>query len=312
MTDITIGVDVSKDTLDIHVHPDGDHCQFSNDAKGFRAILRWLATRPVVRLVFEATGPYHRAFERAMGEAGLPLCKVNPRQAKRFGEAIGQLAKTDRMDAAMLARFGALIEPEVRPAPSKIISDLKDLNVARNALIKDRTAAKNREKNLTSTLLRRQSRQRLCAIESHLKEIENAICVLINGDEGLCRKFSILVSIPGIAERSASALLIDMPELGELAAQQAAALSGTAPMTRQSGKRTGKAFVSGGRVHVRQALYMPALVATRFNPDMKAKYTQLTGRGKPPKVAITALMRKLIVLANALIRDDREWSPRPT
>ena len=248
MTDITIGVDVSKDTLDVHVHPDGDHCQFSNDQKGFKAILRWLAARPVVRLVFEATGAYHRAFERAMGEA----------------------------------------------------------------LIKDRTAAKNREKTLTSTLLRRQSRQQLCAIQSHLKEIESAIRAIIKADDGLCRKFAILVSIPGIAERSAFALLIDMPELGELEAQQAAALSGTAPMTRQSGKRTGKAFVSGGRVKVRQALYMPALVATRFNPDMKAKYIELRERGKPPKVAITALMRKLIVLANALIRDDREWSPRLT
>tara|TARA_R110002050_G_C8814989_1_gene503951 strand:- start:19 stop:957 length:939 start_codon:yes stop_codon:yes gene_type:complete len=312
MTDITIGVDVSKDTLDVHVHPDGDHCQFSNDQKGFKAILRWLAARPVVRLVFEATGAYLRAFERAMGEAGLPLCKVNPRQAKRFGEAIGQLAKTDRMDAAMLARFGALIEPEVRPAPARVISDLKDLHVAQTALIKDRTAAKNREKTLTSTLLRRQSRQQLCAIQSHLKEIESAIRAIIKADDGLCRKFAILVSIPGIAERSAFALLIDMPELGELEAQQAAALSGTAPMTRQSGKRTGKAFVSGGRVKVRQALYMPALVATRFNPDMKAKYIELRERGKPPKVAITALMRKLIVLANALIRDDREWSPRLT
>jgi transposase len=310
MTDITIGIDVSKDTLDVHLHPAGDHRQFENTPKGFRAILRWIAGRPVARLVFEATGPYHRAFERAMGEAGLPLCKVNPRQAKRFGEAIGQLAKTDRMDAAMLARFGALVEPGVRAAPSKIISDLKDLHVARTALIKDRTAAKNREKNLTSSLLKRHVRQRLSSIESHLKEIEAAIRSLINADDDLRRKFAILVSIPGIAARSAFALLIDMPELGALEAQEAAALSGTAPMTRQSGKRTGKAFVSGGRVNVRHALYMPALVAARFNPDLKDKYQEFTARGKPPKVALTAIMRKLVILANALIRDDREWSPR--
>jgi len=310
MTDITIGVDVSKDTLDICIHPDGDHRQFPNDPKGFKAILRWFGGRPITRLVFEATGPYHRAFERAMGTAGLPLCKVNPLQAKRFGEAIGQLAKTDRMDAAMLARFGALIEPEVRAAPSIIISELKDLHVARTALVKDRTAARNREKNLTSSLLKRQTRQRLASIEGHLKQIESAIMALIHSDADLRRKFSILISIPGIAERSAFALLIDMPELGTLEPQQAAALSGTAPMTRQSGKRMGKALVSGGRVNVRQALYMPALVATRHNPDLKVKYTELTARGKPPKVAITAVMRKLIVLANALIRDDREWTPR--
>lgn len=310
MIEITIGVDVSKDTLDVHLHPVDDHRQFENTPKGFRAILKWIAGKPVARLVFEATGPYHRAFERAMGEAGLPLCKVNPRQAKRFGEAIGQLAKTDRMDAAMLARFGALVEPGVRAAPSKIISDLKDLHVARTALIKDRTAAKNREKNLTSSLLKRHVRQRLSSIESHLNEIEAAIRSLINADNDLRRKFEILVSIPGIAARSAFALLIDMPELGTLEAQEAAALSGTAPMTRQSGKRTGKAFVSGGRVNVRQALYMPALVAARFNPDLRDKYKEFTARGKPPKVAITAIMRKLVILANALIRDDREWSPR--
>lgn len=310
MTDITIGIDVSKDTLDAHLHPAGDHRQFENTPKGFRAILKWIAGRTVSRLVYEATGPYHRAFERAMGEAGLPLCKVNPRQAKRFGQALGQLAKTDRMDAAMLARFGALVEPGVRTAPSKIISDLKDLHVARIALVKDRTAAKNREKNLTSSLLKRHVRQRLSSIESHLKEIEEAIRTLIDSDDQLRRKFAILVSIPGIADRSAFALLIDMPELGTLQAQEAAALSGTAPMTRQSGKRTRKAFVSGGRVNVRQALYMPALVAARFNPDLKDKYQEFTARGKPPKVALTAIMRKLVILANALIRDDREWSPR--
>lgn len=147
MTDITIGVDVSKDTLDICIHPDGDHRQFPNAPKGFKAILRWFGGRPITRLVFEATGPYHRAFERAIGTAGLPLWKVNPLQAKRFGEAFGQLAKTDRMDAAMLARFGALIEPEVRAARSIIISELKDIHVARTALVMDRTAARTREKN---------------------------------------------------------------------------------------------------------------------------------------------------------------------
>jgi transposase len=193
-------------------------------------------------------------------------------------------------------------EPGVRAAPSKIISDLKDLHVARTALIKDRTAAKNREKNLTSSLLKRHVRQRLSSIGSHLKEIEAAIRSLINADDDLRRKFAILVSIPGIAARSAFALLIDMPELGTLEAQEAAALSGTAPMTRQSGKRTGKAFVSGGRVNVRQALYMPALVAARFNPDLKDKYQDFTARGKPPKVALTAIMRKLVILANALER----------
>ena len=267
--------------------------------------------RPVARLVFEATGHYHRAVETAMGKAGLPLCKVNPRQARRFGEALGLLAKTDRLDARMLARFGALIEPAIRPAPSKKLSNLRDLHVARTALIKDRTAAKNREKTMSNPLLKRQNRQRLDQIERHLEAIKAEMMSLIRSEEDLSRRFDILVSIPGVAARSAFTLIIDMPELGALDRQAAGALSGTAPMTRQSGKRTGKAYVTGGRSQVRQALYMPALVAARYNPDFTEKYKALTAAGKPPKVAMTAIMRKLIILANALIRDNRKWAPKP-
>jgi transposase len=290
----------------------GAHRRFANTPEGFRAILEWIAGRPVARLVFEATGPYHRAFERAMGEAGLPLCKVNPRQAKRFGEALGQLAKTDRMDAAMLARFGALLEPKVRPAPARILCDLKALNVARSALVKDRTAAKNREKSLQGPLLKRQCRERLTQILRHLKALEAEMLALIESDQDLARRFAILTSIPGLGPKAACALIADMPELGTLNGQTAAALSGTAPMTRQSGRKTGKAFVTGGRAQVRHALDMPALVAARFNPDCKAIYQRLTNAGKPPKLALTAIMRKLIILANALIRDDRIWQPRHT
>ncbi len=309
MTLITIGVDVSKDTLDVHLHPDGSHRQFTNDTAGFRAILAWIGARTVARLVFEATGVYSRAFERAMGEAGLALCKVNPARARRFAQAAGEDAKTDRIDAAMLARMGVVLEPEVRPAPSRTACDLKELHMVRTALVKDRTAAKNRAATLTLPLLKRQLRQRLAAIEKQIGEIERALQDLIEADPELARKRDILVSVPGIADRSAFALLTGMPELGTLDSQAAGALSGTAPRTRQSGKWTGKAFVQGGRAHVRRTLYMPALAAARFNPDLKAVYTALIQRGKPPKLALTAIMRKLIVLANALIRDNREWSP---
>ncbi|MEZ6001212.1 IS110 family transposase [Hyphomonas sp.] len=310
MTILTIGVDVSKDTLDVHLHPTGDDRRFGNDASGFRALIKWIGSRPVQRLVFEATGAYHRAFEQAMGRAGLPLCKVNPKQAKRFGEALGLIAKTDRIDAGMLARFGALLEPPIRPAPPEILLQLKELHVARMALVKDRTATKNREKSLSSALLKRQSRQRLAQIERHMEAIEAGMLALIESNTDLARRLEILTSIPGLAKRSAFALIVDMPELGTLDAQAAAALSGTAPRTRQSGRKTGKAYVTGGRVQVRQALYMPALVAARFNPDFATKYEALTARGKPPKVALTAIMRKLITLANALIKADRTWEPR--
>lgn len=309
MTSLTIGVDVSKDTLDVHLHPTSEDRRFSNDASGFRALIKWIGTRPVDRVVFEATGAYHRAFEQAMGRAGLPLSKVNPKQAKRFGEALGLPAKTDRIDAGMLSRFGALLEPPIRPAPPEILLQLKDLHIARMALVKDRTAAKNREKSLASPLLKRLSRQRLAQIACHLEAIEAEMLALIEGDTDLARRFEILISIPGVAARSAFALIVDMPELGTLDAQAAAALSGTAPRTRQSGKKTAKAYVTGGRVHVRQVLYMPALVAARYNPDFAAKYEALTARGKPPKLALTAIMRKLIILANALIKADRKWAP---
>ncbi len=310
MTQITIGVDVSKDTLDVHLHPDGTHRQFTNDDTGYRAILGWIAGRPVARLVFEATGAYHRAFERVMGQAGIALCKVNPARARRFAEATGQSAKTDRIDAAMLARMGAVLEPETRAAPSKTACDLKELHMMRAALVKDRTAAKNRAGTLTLALLKRQLRQRLVAIDRQIRQIEQAMHALIETDPELARKRDILISIPGIAERSAFALLTGMPELGNLNSQAAGALAGTAPRTRQSGKWTGKAFVQGGRAHVRRSLYMPALAAARFNPDLKQTYKSLTGRGKPPKLALTAIMRKLIVLANTLIRDNRKWTPQ--
>jgi transposase len=309
MIKTTIGVDISKDVFDAHRLPDGAQRQFANDKTGWRAFIKWLDGSSVERIVFEATGAYHRAFEQAIDKAGLPLCKVNPRLARRFGEALGKLAKTDRMDAAMLARFGTALQPPVRPAPTRLQCDLKELLVARMALVKDRTAAKNRQKNLSCALLKRHAEQRLKQIERQIDEVETAIRDLIEANPDLARRFRILTSIPGIAERAAFALIIDMPELGSLDARAAAGLSGTAPMTRKSGKKTGKAFVQGGRPNVRAALYMPALVAARFNPDLKAKYNQLLAAGKPAKVALTAVMRKLVILANALIRDDRSWSP---
>jgi len=261
-------------------------------------------------VVFEPTGPYHRAFEHALAKAGLPLVKVNPRQARRFAEATGKLAKTDRLDAALLARMGALLAIEPRPARSKALAELKELHIAREALVKDRTAAKNRAKIRTLALLKRQNAQRLDQIERQIAAIDAAILAFIEANAELAKRFAILTSIPGVSQITAFALLIEMPELGTLEARQAASLAGLAPVARQSGRWTGRAFIRGGRASVRQALYMPALVAARFNPELKAKYTQLVKAGKPAKLALTALMRKLIVLANALLRARRTWTPK--
>jgi transposase len=308
MTNDTIGVDISKDHLDAHRMSDGASRHFPNDKAGHTAFVSWLnGVGP--RIIYEPTGPYHRAFERRLAAAGAALVKVNPRQARRFAEATGRLAKTDRLDAAMLARMGAVLDLEARPVRSLILNDLKDLHMAREALVKNRTAAKNRAKTITLPILKRHNGEQFRQIERQIGAIENEIIALIKADPDLARRFDILVSIPGVSAITAFALLIDMPELGMLGQGQAASLAGLAPVVRQSGKWTGRAFIRGGRANVRQALYMPALVAMRFNPDLMAKYDRLKAVGKAAKVAITAIMRKLIVLANALLRDGRKWAP---
>lgn len=304
----TIGVDISKDFLDVHRLPDDEARRFDNSKAGHKALIRWLSETPVARIVYEPTGPYHRSFEQALAKAGLPLAKVNARQARRFAEATGKLAKTDRADAAMLARMGAALALAVRPISSEMLSELKELNLARQALIKDRTAAKNRAKFLSLPLLKQQNTRRCKQIDAQITAIETEIQARIAQDQQLAERLSILESIPGISKITAFTLLIEMPELGTLDGKQAASLAGLAPVARQSGRWTGRAFIRGGRAGLRQALYMPALVAARFNPELKAHYRKLIDAGKPAKVAITAIMRKLIVLANALLRGRRNWA----
>lgn len=305
------GVDISKDTLDVHLHPGGTARRFANDAEGLSALTVWLAGFSINRIVFEPTGPYHRTFERQLGRAGLPLVKVNPRQARRFAEAIGRLAKTDAVDAAMLARFGALIEPPSRPIASEALDEMKELHIARRALVKDRAAAKNREYTRRASLLKRQAAERLKQIERQITAIDAALRTILEADDILKARFEILHSIPGIGEATALAILVEMPELGSIENKAAASLAGLAPIARDSGHTRGKRFIRGGRAQLRQALYMPALVAVRFNEAMKAKYQAFIAAGKPPKVALTAIMRKLLILANALIRDGRTWTQKP-
>ena len=309
MTETNIGIDISKDHLDVHRLPGDERRRFDNSKAGHKALIRWIGDTPA-RVVYEPTGRYHRTLERALAAAGMPIAKVNPRQARRFAEAIGNLAKTDALDAAMLTRMGAVLSLEARPVPSGIINDLRDLRTARNALIKDQVAALTRAKAITLPLLKRQNAARLKQIEAQREAVDAAINALIQGDPDLAQRFAILCSIPGIAEVSAAMLLIEMPELGSLDEKQVAALAGLAPIARQSGNWKGKSFIRGGRQQVRQGLYMPALVAIRFNADLKTKYEQLIKAGKAPKQAITAVMRKLIILANALLKKDRKWQTR--
>jgi transposase len=309
MAETNIGIDISKDHLDVHRLPGDERRRFDNSKAGHKALIRWIGDTPA-RVVYEPTGYYHRALERALAAAGMPIAKVNPRQARRFAEATGNLAKTDALDAAMLTRMGAVLSLEARPVPSGIINDLRDLRTARNALIKDQVAALTRAKAITLPLLKRHNAARLKQIEAQREAVDAEINALIQGDPDLAQRFAILCSIPGIAEVSAAMLLIEMPELGSLDEKQVAALAGLAPIARQSGNWKGKSFIRGGRQQVRQGLYMPALVAIRFNADLKTKYEQLIKAGKAPKQAITAVMRKLIILANALLKKGRQWQLR--
>ena len=306
----TAGIDISKDMLDVCLYPSAIARRFANTATGFTALIAWLDRHPVERVIFEPTGAYHHPLERRLAQTGIPLVKVNPLQARRFAEAIGRRAKTDAVDAAMLARFGALAGLPARPAISQAIDDLRELLVARRALVKDRTAALNRQKLLRSGLLKRLTAQRLRQIDRQLDAVDQDMRTRCQGDPDLKIRLAILASIPGIGEATALTMLIEMPELGSLEHKCAASLAGLAPIVRDSGQHQGKRFIRGGRAQLRQALYMPALVAIRFNHDMKARSQRLVAAGKPPKVAITAVMRKLTTLANALLKANRNWTPK--
>ena len=303
----TIGIDISKAALDCHAHPAGIDRQFPNTAKGHKALIAWAGQWEIERIAYEATGTYHRALEVAL--AHLPCVKLNPERARRFAQATGTLAKTDRIDARLLARMAVALQPAVRPARSPQQNQLAELVNARDGLVRDRTALKNREKNLTVTLLKRQCGQRLEQIARHIAALDAEIAAVIAADETLTRRHDIITSIAGLGTLTANQIIATMPELGSLDNKQAASLAGLAPVARQSGQWKGKSFIRGGRANVRQALYMPALVAARFNPDLKAKYQQLIATGKPAKIAITAVMRKLVVTANALLKADRLWAP---
>ena len=309
MTEFTIGVDISKSHLDVFRLEDAAAQRFENAPRGFRALIKWLGASPVARIVFEPTGPYHRAFEAALS-GKYPLVKVNPLQARRFADASGTRAKTDAVDARGLARMGAALDLQAQRSVSETVSVLRDLHVARSSLIKEKTRLRNRALVQTLALLKRQTKARLALVERQIAGLDTEIAARIAQETPCARHRDILCSIPGLGPVTAAALLTFLPEIGALDRKQVASLAGLAPFTRQSGKWHGKSFIGGGRKPLRDALYMPALVAMRFNPDLKAKYDQLRGAGKPAKVAIVAIMRKLIETANALVKADRFWAEK--
>jgi transposase len=305
----TIGIDISKDTLDAHRLINNEAQQFANSPAGLRALRHWIGTQMPDLVVYEATGAYHALLERRCAGV-LPLVKVNPLQARRFAQARGTRAKTDAVDARVLAMMGAALDLVPDVPTDKNQPALKELQIARMALIKERTRLLNRSKTQSLAILKRQSKARLEQIKRQLTELEEALLDLARQCPKRARAFDILCSIPGLGRVTAVAILVECPEIGTMTRKQIASLAGLAPMTRQSGQWRGKAFIQGGRKFLRDALYMPALVAARYNPDLRQKYQAMISHGKPAKVALTALMRKLIELANTLVQKDREWTPK--
>lgn len=303
----TIGIDISKDTFDIHRLSDRRHERFGSDKAGLADLRRWIGKKPV-RIVYEATGRYHRDLEAVLSAAGHDLVKVNPTRARRFAQAISQGAKTDRVDAAMLARMGAVLELDAKPVRSETMHEIRELHIARLALNKDRTACRNRLAGARNKVVLSQLRARLRQVDNQLEQIDVELARLIAEDPALARRQDILRSIPGVGAVTAIAMIVEMPELGTMEPKEAASLSGLAPITRESGMWKGRSKIGGGRRGIRNALYMPALVAIRHNLHLAETYRKLVDAGKPAKLAIAAIMRKLVILANALIRDDREWT----
>lgn len=309
MTELTIGVDISKDHLDAACFTSGRQARFANDAAGLKALRQWIGpVRRVARIVYEATGRYHARLEQAF--AAWPLVKVAPLRARRFAEASGARAKTDAVDARMLARMGARLALPPDPPVAPGARELTALQTARDGLVRDRTALIQREKHADLPLLRRFATRALRLVDAQIAEVEAAIAERIAADPERARRREILVSIPGVGPQLSALLVVGMPELGAASAKEVAALAGVAPMTRQSGQWTGKAWISGGRADVRRGLFMPALNAVRHNPDIRRFYGRLVAAGKPKKVALVASMRKLLILANVLITQDRSWEPR--
>jgi len=306
---VYMGIDVSKSVLDVHLHPQGESLRFANDRHGLRALRRRLAGLRVALVVMEPTGPWHKAVHHSLDEAGYPVALVNPYRSRKFADALGRLAKTDRIDARVLALYGALLEPRITPPARPGLNQLGALVAARRATIGDRTALRNRLAANPGGLVRRQLQARLAMVDRHLKRLEAEIAAHIQKMPELERANRLLLSIPGVGKVAAMTLVADMPELGQCSRQQIAALAGVAPMNWDSGTLRGRRIIKGGRAHVRNTLYMAAVAASRCNPDLRAFYQRLIQNGKKPKLALTAVMRKLIIIANTLIAENRTWEP---
>jgi transposase len=308
---INVGVDVGKAQLDLYLLERDRALSVPNDEHAITSLVRRLRRYRLERIVIEATGRLEQPFVRAALAAGLPVIVVSPLKIRRFADAIGQLAKTDEIDARLIARFAAAVKPLPRPASGANAQAIKDLVVRRRQLVSLRTMEKNRRQVMPRELTSGIDRI-IKTLDRELKTLEQLIDHAVDQHAPSRRKRELLTSMPGIGNSVAATLLGDLPELGSLNRREIASLAGVAPFNRDSGKLRGKRRIRGGRAHSRTALYLSAMVATRFNPDIKRFYERLVSSGKHKKVALTACIRKIVTALNAMIRDNSPWQSAMT
>ncbi|MET4000493.1 transposase [Marinobacterium sp. MBR-109] len=303
---INVGVDVGKSKLDIVLHPLDLHFQISNDEQSILKVVHVLKKRNIERIVVEATGRHEHAFVFACDQANLPIVVVNPISIRRYAQAIGVLAKTDKIDASVIARFAATIQPDIKPIPDKQSRLIKDLLIRRSQLLEMQTMEKNRLQILPKAL-HRSIKTLLRSLQTQISTITKQIDEAVMQVKHWRTKTEILTSVPGVGKVLAYTLLSDLPELGKLNRKEIAALVGVAPMNRESGSWNGKRRIRGGRNRIRTVMFMAMLSSIQCNPVFKRFYEHLKAQGKLPKVAIIACMRKLIVVLNTMLKNETRW-----
>ena len=310
MEDVFVGIDVSKDRLDVSITArpcSSEAFQVARDAAGIDALIERLAPLSPTLVALEATGGYETVVVAALAGAGLPVIVVNPAQVRAYARALGRRAKTDAIDAEVIARFVQATRPEPRALPDADARHLADLVARRRQIVTMITAERLRQGQVASPRLRRSIKRLLTALTRELDALDADIDAAVRASPVWRAKQELLTSVPGIGPTIARTLLAELPELGQLDRRAIAALVGLAPFTRQSGQWKGRSFIGGGRTSVRCALFMGAMVAARYNPTLKAFRDRLVDAGKPKMVALVATARKLLTILNAILRDQKPW-----
>jgi transposase len=307
MENIFVGIDVSKDRLDVAVRPGGELFAVERNATGLELLVARLRELSPRIVALEATGGFETVVAATLAAAGLPVAIVNPAQIRAFAKAIGQRAKTDPIDAGVIAHFAEATKPEPRPLPDQATRLLADLVARRRQIIEMIVAERQRERRITIPRLKKSITRLLKALEKELATVDSDIDDAVRGSTAWREKEDLLASVPGVGPTIARTLIAELPELGQLGRKEIAALAGLAPFTRQSGQWRGRSFIGGGRTAVRSAVFMGAMVAKKHNPVLKAFFDRLVAAGKPKMVALIAVARKLLTILNAILRDNRPW-----